>query len=78
MSTTPPLSPTLDAAPAPDVALKPDEAAQYLGVSPKTMANWRSLGLGPAYTQYYGRRVAYLIEDLDAFRRANRVATADC
>jgi hypothetical protein len=62
--------------PSPEPALPPVEAATFLGVSAKTLANWRSLGQGPAYTQYHGRRVAYLVEDLVAFRSANRVATA--
>lgn len=62
--------------PITEPALLPVEAAAFLGVSAKTLANWRSLGQGPTYTQYNGRRVAYLVEDLDAFRRANRVFTS--
>lgn len=67
---------TSSLSPAPEAALPPVDAAAFLGVSAKTLVNWRSLGQGPAYTQYHGRRVAYLVEDLDAFRRANRVAAA--
>ncbi|GMA19603.1 helix-turn-helix domain-containing protein [Arsenicicoccus piscis] len=60
----------------PEDALAPADAATFLGVSVKTLANWRSLGQGPAYVQFHGRRVAYLVEDLTAFRMANRIATA--
>lgn len=70
------MSATAHPSPTPQAALPPADAAAFLGVSAKTLANWRSLGQGPAYTQYHGRRVAYLLEDLDAFRKANRVATA--
>ncbi|MGI6879631.1 helix-turn-helix transcriptional regulator [Microbacterium sp. gxy059] len=74
MSTTVARDAALSAAPS--SALPPADAATFLGVSAKTLANWRSLGQGPAYVQFHGRRVAYLVEDLDAFRRANRVVTA--
>lgn len=57
-----------------DAALQPADAAAFLGVSTKTLANWRSLGQGPDYVKYHGRRVAYLRADLEAYRRANRVA----
>lgn len=72
MSTTAARNAALSAVPS--SALPPADAATFLGVSAKTLANWRSLGQGPAYVQFHGRRVAYLLEDLDAFRRANRVA----
>lgn len=57
----------------PDAALTPDQAAEYLGVAANTLCNWRSQGVGPAYLKYGGRRVAYLVTDLEAFRDAHRV-----
>ncbi|WP_311777639.1 helix-turn-helix domain-containing protein [Trueperella abortisuis] len=67
-------------------ALTPVEAAAFLGVSVKTLTNWRSLGRGPAYLKYdlggipdgQGRRrgsVAYKVRDLLAFMSAHRTVT---
>lgn len=62
--------------PAQGHALTPSAAGEYLGnIATKTLANWRSLGIGPAYVRYSGGKVAYLIEDLEAFRRSRRVTT---
>jgi hypothetical protein len=47
-------------------------AAEYLGVKPKSLANWRSEGRGPAYLKI-GGRVLYEIEELKRFRDACRV-----
>ena len=55
------------------------EAAVYLGLSDQTLANWRVRGLGPVYLRLGspGRpRIVYLVEDLDAYLRANRVQTS--
>ena len=42
-------------------------AAAHVGVvSPKTLENWRGLGIGPRYLKL-GGRVAYRIADLDAW-----------
>ena len=60
-------------------ALTAQEAATYLGLSRQTLANWRARGQGPAYARLGGAgrpRIVYLIEDLDAFLRANRVEKA--
>lgn len=49
------------------------EAAAYLGVvTVRTMQDWRTKGVGPAYSKL-GRRVCYAIEDLDAFVALTRV-----
>ncbi|KAB1653249.1 DNA-binding protein [Pseudoclavibacter chungangensis] len=58
-------------------ALSTEQASAFLGgrPSPKTLANWRSLGIGPAYIKYGDGLVAYLVEDLEAFRRSRRVVT---
>jgi hypothetical protein len=57
------------------------EAALYLGVvTARTLQDWRTNGVGPAYSKL-GRRVCYAVEDLDAFIAGGRVepkvATAD-
>jgi excisionase family DNA binding protein len=43
-----------------------DQAAEYLGLSRQTLANWRSLGKGPRYAKR-GRIVRYAWRDLDAW-----------
>ena len=59
----------------PPHALCPADAAASIAVAEKTLANWRSRGIGPPYVKFHGRRVAYLVEDLTAFLSANRVET---
>lgn len=83
MSAAPAITPTaLDD----ERALAPAEAAEFLGVSTKTLTNWRSLGKGPTYLKYdlggtldgQGRRrgsVAYQVKDLRAFMEAHRTVT---
>ncbi|MDY6213345.1 MAG: helix-turn-helix domain-containing protein [Schaalia hyovaginalis] len=67
-------------------ALSPAKAAAFLGVSVKTLTNWRSLGKGPSYLKYdlggtldgQGRRrgsVAYQVKDLRSFMQAHRTVT---
>ncbi|MDO4243762.1 MAG: hypothetical protein Q4C85_08425, partial [Actinomyces sp.] len=62
------------------------EAAEFLGVSTKTLTNWRSLGKGPSYLKYdlggaldgQGRRrgsVAYQVRDLRSFMQDHRTVT---
>ena len=52
-------------------------AADYLGLKPKTLANWRSRGCGPRYLKL-GARVVYPQSELDAFNAANlRRSTAE-
>lgn len=50
----------------PDGRLPSSEAARYLGVAEKTMANWRSQGRGPRFLKR-ARRVWYRQEWLDAW-----------
>lgn len=60
-------------APAQPLAFSTDDAAKLIGVSPKTLANWRCLGKGPAYIRL-GKspraQVLYRYEDLDAWLNA--------
>ena len=46
-----------------DGRMRADEAAKYLGHSPKTLAQWRSQGKGPRSLKR-GGRVFYRLDDL--------------
>ena len=49
------------------------EAAEYLAVvSVRTLQDWRTNRVGPAYSKL-GRRICYAVEDLDAFVARTRV-----
>jgi excisionase family DNA binding protein len=43
-----------------------EEAAEYLGVTKRTMDKWANLRMGPNYRRR-GRRTFYKLEDLDAW-----------
>ncbi len=45
----------------------PKEAAEILGMSPQTLANWRSMGGGPRWLKV-GGRVFYEYRELNEFR----------
>ena len=60
----------------PRESLTPEQAAEYLGQSVNTLRQWRSQGRGPAYEKR-GRNVRYKLEDLEAWRNANRVLTGE-
>jgi len=49
----------------------PAEAAQQLGVTEATLANWRSTRRGPVAMKL-GRRVWYFAEDVEAFLQERR------
>jgi hypothetical protein len=55
-----------------DTLLTPDETAAYLRLPVRQLAQWRYLGIGPAYTKV-GRAVRYWQSDLDAWLAAQRV-----
>lgn len=58
--------------------LSTKQAADYLGVSPRTLEMWRHRGTGPAYFKVGRFRVVYSREELDAFLRAGRrTSTSD-
>lgn len=49
--------------------LSPVEAGAFLGMSPKTLANWRVRGFGPTFVKLGGRggKVRYRRTDLEDF-----------
>ena len=60
------------------LAVSANEAAAMLGVSSRTLANWRALGIGPAFVRV-GRvhsRTLYRIDDLNTWLDNNRVETS--
>jgi excisionase family DNA binding protein len=59
----------------PDLKLSNADAAAYLGISPKTLNDWRSAGRGPDYLKI-GTLVRYRQSDLDAFLERCTVRTA--
>ena len=48
------------------------EASSHLGLSVRTLQDWRQRRKGPAYSKV-GRRVVYDVMDLDAFLAVGRV-----
>ncbi len=56
--------------------LTPKQAEEYLGIPVKSLANWRSLGKGPAYYKL-GGKVRYSENDLEKWQETCRVLTAD-
>jgi len=48
------------------------EASERLGLSPRTLQDWRRRACGPAFLKL-GKRVAYHPDDLDAFEAQCRV-----
>jgi hypothetical protein len=68
------LAPAISALPPAIIGLPPAglpsvPAAAYIGVSRKTLSNWRALGEGPPYVRLGkpGGRVVYRVADLDRY-----------
>jgi hypothetical protein len=59
----------IDPAEAVDTA----RAGEVLGLAPKTLTNWRSLGIGPPYIKFGGRggAVRYPLDHLNHYREAH-------
>lgn len=55
-----------------DYALTDVQASKVLGLKPQTLRNWRCLRRGPAYSKL-GRRIVYLLADLEKYRIKNRI-----
>lgn len=49
--------------------LNKEEAAKFLGISPRTLSNWLSKGVGPRNYKYLGR-IYFDKKDLEAFKRS--------
>lgn len=52
--------------------LTPEKAAAILGLSPKTLANWRVSGIPALPYRQVGRAIRYQYADLLAFAEGNR------
>ena len=52
------------------------EVAEVLRLSPKTLANWRSKGLGPKYVRI-GSRILYDGDEFETWLATKKVDTAD-
>lgn len=64
-----------DGAPA---LLTENEAARFLGFSPRTLQTWRVRGTGPSFIRVSKRCVRYTMDDLEAWITENRrSSTAD-
>ncbi|QDG74799.1 AlpA family transcriptional regulator [Labrenzia sp. PHM005] len=60
--------------------LTPAQAAKRLNLSPKTLANYRSLGIGPKFVRLSGRAIRYCPRDLHDYvkcRRFDNTSAAD-
>lgn len=51
-----------------------DEVADYLNISPKTLANWNSANEGPTPVKWGNKSVMYLPEDVNEWVRSKRAA----
>ena len=60
------------------LAVSANEAAAMLGVSSRTLANWRTQGIGPAFVRVGAvrSRTLYRIDDLNTWLDHNRVETS--
>ena len=59
----------------PDQRVTREDAARYIGIGAKTLANWALVGKGPPPIKV-GRRVFYRLETLDAFVRGETTKPA--
>lgn len=58
----------------PHTWLRPVDAARHLGITPDSLARWRTQGVGPAYSKA-GRLVVYSMKALDAWLLARSSAS---
>jgi hypothetical protein len=56
--------------------LSPAQAAVYLGVSERTLQEYRTAGIGPRYRRH-SRHLRYHIDDLDAWSQLQAKAGGD-
>ncbi len=55
------------------VWLDTKQAAEHVRLAPKTLANWRALGIGPAFRRV-GRVIRYDAAELDRYVETNGAA----
>jgi hypothetical protein len=53
--------------------ITPQRAAEIIGVSPRTLDNWRSAGRPPAYVKISRRKISYLQTDIENFIQQRRI-----
>ncbi|MGW0324777.1 helix-turn-helix transcriptional regulator [Nocardia sp. NPDC003183] len=53
------------------------DAADYMGIHARTLANWAATGHGPRYSKPSGKSCMYRLDDLDAYLQAHMVHTDD-
>ncbi len=59
-------------------AVSEAEAAEILGLRPRTLQDWRFRGVGPRWLSYSSKAVRYRLADLEAFMEAaERTSTSD-
>jgi len=59
----------------PKTLMNPEQAAEYLGVSSETLAQWRSQRRGPEYIKLEGRLVRYRMSALESYLETRIVQT---
>ncbi|RUM43772.1 MAG: DNA-binding protein [Desulfocapsa sp.] len=52
--------------------MRPDQAAEYIGLSKSTLAKMRVRGDGPVFVKFGNRAVAYLKQDIDDYVMVSR------
>ena len=57
--------------------LNPSEAADYLGIKPRTLKSWRKDRRIPYYHLGW-RTIVYDVRDLDRYLECNRVEALNC
>ena len=53
-----------------DAVLRATQAAEYLGLKPRTLANWRSLRTGPEFIKIGSHAIGYRKSALEKFLAA--------
>lgn len=59
-----------------DALINEQEAARFLGFTPRALQNWRFRGGGPLYIKVGGRSVRYRKRDLLVWAQTNEVANS--
>jgi hypothetical protein len=64
----------MQSSPDPDASLNENQAAEFLGLSVRTLQAWRVRGGGPLYVKF-GRAVRYQRRQLVAFQKNHTIAS---